>query len=394
METANYGESVRRAKEGALSAVGCPLGAEAVEEAAARLLRLTPAQQRMSLSGRRPSNAILVLRRLLRDGYQSRHSLPSQYHAAAAAAARLAARLPSRGPYRRVIEDLRAEAWAHLGNTRRIAEDLPAADRAFARAELHRDRGTDDLHLRAGILRLKAPLRRDQSRLADALAALAEAVALYTVLQEGRLAARAKLNLGLVYLYSGDPAAAYPLTVQAAQAVSPGDDPAFALGALHNLALCVAEAGRIQRALGLFTGLLPLYAASGDRVLQVRVAWVIGRVLAHQKDWKAAAEAFDLVRTEFTNRGLAFDAALAGLELALAHLQLGRTAEVRALAEEMLPVFVAQQIPREASAALLLFVEAARREALSADAVARLVADLKGRLAPAGRRGSQGRFIA
>ena len=394
METAKYGNTVGQAVEGALRAFGQPLGAEAVEQAASRLLELTPAQRRISLAHRHPSSAILILRRLLLAGYGFRHAEPRRYLEAATVAVHLAARLPARGPHRPIIEDLRSEAWAHLANAWRIQEDLPATERAFTSAEAHLDRGTGDIQLLAKELAFKASLRRDQGRLEEAQALLREAIALYESLGEACLAAQERMSLGIVSMRMGEISTAAGLVRTATHAIPATEEPAFALGALHNLALCAAEAGSIQRALDLLTSLVPLYAASGDTVLQVRVGWVAGRILAHKEDWEGAACAFELVRREFTHRGLFFDAALAGLELALAYLHVGRVAEVKGLALEMVPVFEAQQIPREASAALLLFVAAARREALTVEDVAQLVADLKGRLAPPGRRGAQGRFVA
>ena len=59
----------------------------------------------------------------------------------------------------------------------------------------------------------------------------------------------------------------------------------------------------------------------------------------------------------------AYDYALASLDLALVLLAEGETAEVRRLAEEMLWIFKAESVHREALAALHLFCDAARCEA-------------------------------
>lgn len=56
-------------------------------------------------------------------------------------------------------------------------------------------------------------------------------------------------------------------------------------------------------------------------------------------------------------------AALATLDLVVSHLGEGNTAEVRVLADEMVAVFRDHNVPREALAAVLLFQEAAHREA-------------------------------
>lgn len=74
---------------------------------------------------------------------------------------------------------------------------------------------------------------------------------------------------------------------------------------------------------------------------------------------------------------LGFNAALAGLDLTLLYVEEGRTAEVKRLAEEMLPLFLAQDFHREAAAALVLFQEAVEREAVTAPMLTELIAYLR-----------------
>jgi hypothetical protein len=69
-----------------------------------------------------------------------------------------------------------------------------------------------------------------------------------------------------------------------------------------------------------------------------------------------------------------YDAAMVSLDLALLYLREGRSEDVKALAEEMLPIFQAQDVHREALAALLLFQDAARRDELTVAAVTDLAA--------------------
>ena len=84
--------------------------------------------------------------------------------------------------------------------------------------------------------------------------------------------------------------------------------------------------------------------------------------------------ALEQVRGEFTTREIAYDAALVSLELAVLYLEDGRTSEVRILARQMLWIFRAQGVHREALAALKLFCEAAEREQATVD-FARRVAE-------------------
>jgi hypothetical protein len=63
--------------------------------------------------------------------------------------------------------------------------------------------------------------------------------------------------------------------------------------------------------------------------------------------------------------------------LSLVYFRQSRTAELRALAEEMHAVFASEDVHREAVAALLLFQEAARCEAVTAELVEEISAYLK-----------------
>jgi hypothetical protein len=90
----------------------------------------------------------------------------------------------------------------------------------------------------------------------------------------------------------------------------------------------------------------------------------------------AGAEAERLyreVRDEFAARGIGFDAALVTLDLAMAYAKEERTAEMQALALEMIPIFEAQDIHREALAALAVFKQAAIHEQASVAFVKRVV---------------------
>jgi hypothetical protein len=70
---------------------------------------------------------------------------------------------------------------------------------------------------------------------------------------------------------------------------------------------------------------------------------------------------------------LAYNYALVSLELALLLLKQGLAGEVRALAEEMLWIFQAQGVQREALAALRIFCEAAQQETASGELVRRVL---------------------
>jgi hypothetical protein len=71
---------------------------------------------------------------------------------------------------------------------------------------------------------------------------------------------------------------------------------------------------------------------------------------------------FQSLRREFVQRGIAYDTALVTIELTALYAREGYTAEVKKLSLEMAKIFRAQDVPREAIAAMLFFQKAAERD--------------------------------
>ena len=333
-----------------------------------------------------------VIRRLIAMSFALRKVDPERYLAAAQVAVEAAAALrPSRFE-RRLAADLRAEAWAQVANAHRVAGDLWAAQTAWRRVAFFQARGTADPQLAADLLRLKAGLLSAQRKFSQAVELLQEALDLYEQLGETHLAGRAQLILGIVHYHAGDPAEAYASTLEAIRLIDGGRDPDLALDAAHHLAGFLAECGHPATALKVMQRCDPLYRR-GSPLFRLRATWLKGRLYAAERQWSEAVLCLDRVRRAFIDREMSYDAALAALDLALVHAQQMRFDSVRRLAEEMYPVFIAQDIPREASAALLLFLQAAREGPVAPDDIAQLSARLKYLWLPRGRQAPQGRFL-
>jgi len=83
--------------------------------------------------------------------------------------------------------------------------------------------------------------------------------------------------------------------------------------------------------------------------------------------------ALEQVKRYFTENEIAYDAAVASLEVAILYLEEERTRGVKRLAEELLWVFQGQGVHQEALAALRLFCEAARKEEATVQLTRRVV---------------------
>jgi hypothetical protein len=95
-----------------------------------------------------------------------------------------------------------------------------------------------------------------------------------------------------------------------------------------------------------------------------------------RSEHERARQLLGSIRQTFLDDGNPYEAALATLDLVVSHLEEGSTAEVRALADEMVAVFRAHNVPRESLAAVLLFQEAAHREAATAELAREVAASL------------------
>ena len=107
------------------------------------------------------------------------------------------------------------------------------------------------------------------------------------------------------------------------------------------------------------------YTAALYTALQARIATACG----HHDE---AVAGFTAARDQLMELDRDYDAILASLDLADALLAAGRTAEAGRLALELVPMFQSRGVARETLAALRLLAEAARKEAVTAQVVARV----------------------
>jgi len=146
------------------------------------------------------------------------------------------------------------------------------------------------------------------------------------------------------------------------QAVDPEREPRLMVAACHNLVLGLTESGHAREAADLLEHSRPLYQSLGDRMSLIRLTWLEGKIALGCEDLDRAEALLLEARGLLAERGLGYDTALLGLDLARLYARQGRGAEMRRLAEEMLPIFRSREIRREAVSALIVFQNAATLE--------------------------------
>jgi tetratricopeptide (TPR) repeat protein len=260
------------------------------------------------------------------------------------------------------IEDLRARAWAYIGNTRRLRSDLTGADDAFKTAAAHLRQGTSEPIERAMILDLEASLRRAQRRFGRAMTLLKRAYSIFLAAGDRHRAGRALVSMETILHDAGSPERGIPVLYQALDLIDPRQEPRLLLCVWHNLVDDLAEAGRAIEARRLFLKARSLYPQFPEAVTQNRRTWVAAKIARGLGQDRESESLFLEARQGFLSEDTPYEVALVSLDLAALYAEQGRTAELRQLAVEMVPVFSSRQIHREALAALSYWKQAVEAE--------------------------------
>lgn len=289
------------------------------------------------------------------------HSDPHQAKRAAATAVACSTATISLSEDRELAWAVQAMALAALANVERVLGLHAKAERRFNRAIAGLDKGCASAPLRAEVARKQATLFLDCRRFPEAESGFRGATELFRRANQPMQAARCALMVPRVVYAQGHIGRAFRESLSAIRQVDPEQDPGLYFGALHSQIGFLTELNKPDHALALSEALDRAYPCFGGELTQLRKRWVRGKIAVAMREWAIGARIFDQVRKGFLERDLAYDASLVSLELALCWAELHQPREVMTLAEEMFGVFTAQQIPREASAALILFAEAAKK---------------------------------
>jgi tetratricopeptide (TPR) repeat protein len=134
-----------------------------------------------------------------------------------------------------VIQDLRARAWACLGNARRLALDFAGAAEALARAEQLAETGSGDPLEEARILDFRASLLSDQGRFEEASALLDVVAGIYLDLREPHRRGRTLISKGVLLGHAGWPEEALRLLREGLSLLDWEREPRLVLTARNSL---------------------------------------------------------------------------------------------------------------------------------------------------------------
>ena len=307
-----------------------------------------------------------LLERMLDQSWECRGASRVQAKELVGLAIHLAPHLDTSYYQREIIEDLRARAWSYMANLRRLAADFDGAEEAVQIAYTHLKSGTREPLERALFLDLKASLRGAQGRSAEAQRLFQRAITIFLCHGDRHRAGKSLVSLSCILSNAGNAEEAIAVLHQSLPLIDPTQDERLLLFAWHNLIDYVVTLGRFIEAQGLYRKARPLYRKYVDDCeFGTRRLWLKGRI-ARGLGQHLDAEALLLAaRERYLAEGIPYDAASVSLELAILYAEQKRTAELKQLAGEMLPIFTAWQIHREALAALMFLKQAVDAERLT-----------------------------
>ena len=267
---------------------------------------------------------------------------------------------------------VRLEGWAEalVANARRVAGDLDSAAKAFSRAwELWKE-GSDEAHLlsESRLLDLEASLLRAQRRLEEALQRHAQALELARPDEVPSILVRKSVTL----MIADECEDALACLIQAAPLLDRTTNPRLWWVLRHSQALILVRLGRAAEAEPMMAEVRGLAEQMRNSLDLVRAFYLAGMVDAGLGRTKAAIATLVQVCREFDALGYPFDYALVGLDLALLYRDESRWPAIRDLATRMVTIFQERRVHRETVAAVILFQEAAEREAVTIEQVRRL----------------------
>lgn len=266
------------------------------------------------------------------------------------------------------VLDLRARAFADLGNARRVLGELRAAEDDFRQAEAcFAQSTTGNVLVEAEIADLKSSLRLDQRRLPEALEIADRALGLYREAGAQSGIGKVLLQKAKIIEETGDLETAISLLEALPKELDREQEPRLFRYSRHNLLGLLTLAGRYGEAQFLLAEVRELLQGSAQPLDQVRLRWVEGSIALGLGRYEEAEAALREVQLEFLQRQMGYNAALVSLDLGVLYAQQGRGEDLKRLATELLPVFESRDVHREALVVLLMFQHACEEERLTVE---------------------------
>lgn len=263
------------------------------------------------------------------------------------------------------IASAQARAWGHLGNAKRIFADYREAERCFLEAERKLAASWLDPLDEGQLLQFQASLDRDLGRFSAGVERLETALEIYRSVNEPHGQGRCWISLGILFYLLDELDTADDCLLRGASMVDSVRDPRLLLCAHQYLALGRLKAGRAAEALAMLHDDRQRWAAGATELDRLRVRWLEAQILGKLDRLIEAQEMLIEVQAGFVAARLPYDAALAGLELAMIYARRGLAGNARRVAERTLPIFRSLDTQPAFVAAVIVFESAVEQDRLS-----------------------------
>lgn len=328
----------------------------------ADLARHPPARQKVLVGNARRYQSWGLAQHLIERCSQTWTTDPHQAEELAALALAIAEQFGPPLYQERILNDLKGRCWVHIGTCRRIATDLKGAAEAFDRAGELLVAGTEDPVEWALYLHRRGTLHMYQRRMEEAEPLLRRAISSFRRVGDPHLAGRVMVTLAELYQLRCEPERAIATLHRARKVLDLEREPKLALTTCHNLLYYLVDGERYMEARSLLAKSRELYELYADPLLRQKLLWLQGRIACGLGQEQQAEALLEKARNNFIAQGFSGYVAVISLDLAEVYARQGRSAEIKQLAQEILPIFQALDIGREALAAVLLFHEAVQAE--------------------------------
>ena len=324
------------------------------------LARLAPGPRLQAIRDQPALHTWGVFDLLLQEaGRRERNPLESLDLAGAALA--VAELLPSEEYGEERIQDLRAGAWAAIGNLKRLSGDFEGAEEALQEADDAVELGSGEPYERANVLSMKASLLTDLGQLEAAADLLESAAVLARAIRdrhlEGRLRIQQAGNISWI-----DPARGFQLAEKGLLLLRQGkiEDRYLELGGIHLLAGCANELGETDEARSILDTYRYLYASFPDPGTQGRLL-LLDALISRREGHLQEAETMlrQLVR-HHAEHAMPFDLTLSTLEWAETLVRLGCYEEADEAMRQILPLIERWRVPVDVLRAWTIVQESIR----------------------------------
>ena len=255
------------------------------------------------------------------------------------------------------VADLKAAAWAALGNAHRIAEDFEGARRAFNEAWRLLESGTGDPTEEARLISLEASYMKDIGEFEVAETSLEEAFQLYQRVKDTHEQGRILLQMGEIIGHT-QPERGIDHIRKSMVLLDGSKEPRLMLCAQHALARFLNDTGHSEEALAVLERARPIYKQFRDDLIQLRMHWLEGRIAFRLGEYAEAESIFGQLWEEFRARNLNQEVVLVTIDLARVIAAKGEPGRAAQLAAECFSIMKHWGLHKDALAAWLVFQDA------------------------------------